>query len=247
MIVNPLLKRRRPGLKWVLLIVAVVLATLATVAIAFFMQPELPLRDAMFDDHAAKRQQIMLEQDSATGAGAIVLLGDSHLELMDNDQRWPGSLNLGIRGDTSAAVLDRMDSYQSLATARVVIISLGANDIAQGYRINQTVANVRDIVSRLPAQTPVLLTAIHAMDERVGLVGYNRNIRRWNEAYMEAFAQSDRIHLVASPHAPENDADNLAIAMHIGDGIHLSQAGYDAWISVLKPAVDSVIDARSTN
>lgn len=242
MIVNPLIKRRRPGLKWVLLIAALVLATLATVAVAFLRQTDLPLRDAMFDEHAAQRQQVLLEQDTATAAGAIVLLGDSHLELMDNEQRFPGSLNLGIRGDTTAAVLDRMDSYQSLATASVVIISLGANDIAQGYRVNQSVANLRDIVSRLPGQTPVILTTIHAMDERVGLVGYNRNIRRWNEAYQEAFAGSDQVQLIASPHAPQSDSDNLAVAMHSGDGIHLNQAGYDAWLSALRPAVDSVLE-----
>ena len=242
MIVNPLIKRRRRGLKWVLLITAVVLATLATVAIAFFRQTDLPLRDAMFDEHAAQRQQVLLEQDSATDAGAIVLLGDSHLELMDNEQRFPGSLNLGIRGDTTAAVLDRMDSYQSLATASVVIISLGANDIAQSYRVNQSVDNLRDIVSRLPGQTPVILTTIHAMDERVGLVGYNRKIRRWNEAYQEAFADSDQVQLVASPHAPQSDSDNLAVAMHIGDGIHLNQAGYDAWLSALRPVVDTAVE-----
>lgn len=243
MIVNPLIKRRRLTVGWALVIVAVLLlGALATVAVAFFLQPDLPLRDAMFDDHAAQRQQQLLEQDQATGAGALVLLGDSHLELMDNDQRWPGSLNLGIRGDTTAAVLDRMDTYQSLATARLVIISLGANDIANGYRVNQTVANLRDIVSRLPEQTPVVLTAIHAMDERVGLVGYNRNIRRWNQAYQDAFSDSDQVRLVASPHAPENDNDNLEVAMHVGDGIHLNQAGYDVWLAVLKPAVEAELD-----
>lgn len=248
MIINPLIKRRRLTVGWALVIAVVILGALAAAVAAFLLQPDLPLRDPMFDDHAAQRQQQLLEQDQATGPGALVLLGDSHLEFMENEQWWPGSLNLGIRGDTSAAVLDRMDRYQNMATARLVIISLGANDIAQGYRVSQTVANLRDIVSRLPEQTPVVLTTIHAMDERVGLVGYNGNIRRWNQAYQDAFAQSDQVHLIASPHAPVDDNDNLAVAMHVGDGIHLNAAGYDAWFAVLRPAVETVLaDAAVSN
>lgn len=242
MIVNPLIRRRRLTVGWSMIIAAVLLSALAAVATVFFFQPDLPLRDPMFDDHAAQRQQRLRVQDQATEPGAVVLLGDSHLEFMENEHWWPGSLNLGIRGDTSAAVLDRMDSYQSLETARAVIISLGANDIAQGYRASQTVTNLHNIVSRLPEQIPVVLTGIHAMDESFGLEGYNRNILLWNQAYREAFAQSSQVAFVASPHAPADDSDNLAVTFHLGDGIHLNQIGYEIWLSVLGPAVEAVVN-----
>lgn len=59
--------------------------------------------------------------------------------------------NAGIWGDTTAGVLKRLDKAVPVGT-RIVLLSIGANDVRQGLSPSQIDANIDAIVGRLRAK-----------------------------------------------------------------------------------------------
>lgn len=171
--------------------------------------------------------------------GPIVLLGDSITAAGD----WPRLLgrsdvvNAGIPGDTTDDILARLDAVRALRP-RVVLLLVGVNDLASGVPLPRIAARHELIVTALRAAEPsptVVVESVLPVSEGAWNVLDNDRVRALNRllesmssrlgvAYLDvttAFAGSDR-----------------AIRADLtSDGVHLSQAGYDAWARELVPAL----------
>lgn len=131
--------------------------------------------------------------------------------------------NLGIRANTSAAVLERFEQESRLRMrpdepARLVF-SVGVADIAQGLSRQQTADAVSEIIRRAKAFCPVLF---------IGpppdlLCRFGGEVER-RAATIRSICEKSTVPHVSM--VDEIDSEGYAKALHRGDGIHPDASGY---------------------
>jgi lysophospholipase L1-like esterase len=177
-----------------------------------------------------------LAADAVAPEGAFVLLGDSIFEGLDASALGPGVLNFGISGDTSRGLLNRIDRYRSLAKARAIVLEIGINDLAHQTG-DDIAANYRQILAALSKEPRLYLIGILPIDEAPfmaakGVWISNAEIAQINTAAAELCQQRGNCVLL-QPFG----TGSLRSEYHIGDGLHLSEAGYAVLAGALKAAL----------
>ncbi|WP_219988579.1 GDSL-type esterase/lipase family protein [Leucothrix pacifica] len=175
-----------------------------------------------------------LQLDSSVEAGSVIFLGDSLTQGLNVAAVTHPAINYGIGMDTSAALLGRIGQYQSLTKASAIVVEIGINDLIRTSRSNaQIVENIQQILDSLPDQVPVIVQSVFPVDERFGMTGFNQRIRTLNAAIAD-LAASQSFEFLDLHDAFADEDGNLKDELHTGDGIHLSAAAYQQWISSLK-------------
>jgi lysophospholipase L1-like esterase len=167
-------------------------------------------------------------------AETVVFLGDSLTEAGDWADWFPdlNVLNFGVGGDTSEDVLNRLDSVVAAQPDEIVLL-IGTNDLGLRRNVESMVRNVQSTLVELRRQLPGSRLLVQSIMPRG---------REFADRIREA-----NIHLrqfSATVHAQFLD---LWPAMALEDGelnpaysadrLHLNEAGYEAWLSELRPAL----------
>lgn len=166
--------------------------------------------------------------------GTVVFLGDSltqHGKWQDwfPDQR---VRNRGVSGDTTLDVLERLQ--KSLGRApRAVFLLVGTNDLGFGRAVPEVAANVTRIVSGIRNRAPAAATFVQSVMPRG--VDFADRIRALNGEYQRIAVEHDATYLDLWPAL---GADDRLRAAFTTDGLHLTDAGYAAWVDVLRPFVE---------
>jgi lysophospholipase L1-like esterase len=182
-----------------------------------------------------QQQQMRLDQFAELGPvpGAVVFLGDSITEWGLWDEWFPEvtTSNRGISGDRIADLTARLDSALSAPTA--VFLMVGTNDLSATGNIDTLAARFDDLVrgirSRAP-QAPLTITGV---------------LPRTPAYVDDILALNRRIAAIADRHCAHYldlwpdlaTYDGALKAEDTRDGLHLSGAGYRAWIQRLRPRV----------
>ena len=161
----------------------------------------------------------------------IVFLGDSLTDGFDNHRYFPQycTLNRGIAGDTTTAVLQRLDVSLLDIQPRVVVMLIGINNYNTMFddyelllqRMQTEAANTKVILLSL---TPVS-NSLADINGRIAL----NNVRIKHLAKQYGFGYVD----IFSP-LYDFDKEEL-VAAYTVDGIHFSQAGYEVIVDTLTP------------
>ncbi|MFK7960612.1 MAG: arylesterase [Phycisphaerales bacterium] len=140
-------------------------------------------------------------------------------------------VNAGVSGDTTAGGQRRLDWLLNQNPA-VVVVGLGANDGLRGLSIEQSEANLMDIVTR-----------IQAAGARPVLLGM-RIPTNYGPAYTEAFfGMYERI-------AAATGAERIPFllegvggvaSLNLDDGIHPNRAGHEKIADTVTPVLASVL------
>lgn len=167
-------------------------------------------------------------------ADTVVFLGDSLTQGGDWSAWFPdlNALNFGIGGNTSEDVLARLDSVVAAQPDEIVLL-VGTNDFGLRRNVETLVRNVQSILVDLRRDLPGSRMLVQSVMPRG---------REFADRIREA-----NIHLrqfSATVHAQFLD---LWPAMALEDGelnpvfsedrLHLNDAGYEAWLSELRPAL----------
>lgn len=129
-------------------------------------------------------------------------------------------VNKGVSGDTSKLALERLQKDVLDLKPALVIVELGGNDFMQKVPLEETFANLDQIVSRVQAQqTPVLLVGIKS-----GIFG--------NEASSHYKRLANRRHTGLVVNAM---GDILTRADLKSDAIHPNDKGYEAMADRVEP------------
>ena len=189
-----------------------------------------------FDGGYRRWAEALARSDAHARPGALVFLGDSIVRDLDTSSMARHTLNLAIPGDTTAGLLARVGAYRSVRTARGVVLGVGVNDLY--YRpIPEAVANYRAILDEVPAGTPVLVLAALPVDERAQPAFRNADVRRLDGALEALCGERPGCRFVDPSPRLVDGTGNLAPADHVGDGVHLSALGHDAYWGVVNAAV----------
>lgn len=175
----------------------------------------------------------------------LCCLGDSITQLFEWQDAFPGLrvVNRGIGSDTTAGILSRLDSVAA-TNPKVVSIMAGTNDMVQeGWTLEGEAENFSAILEDLRARLPNAAIIVSSMLPTSAshplrpedILAVNRELEarcgELNVVYLDLFQ------LFADEEGnlrPEYDRD----------GIHLTPAGYELWLSRLAPEVAEALEAR---
>lgn len=179
--------------------------------------------------------------DSSIPDNAVLFIGDSITQSLATSAISPYSVNLGIGSDTTSGVLNRLGIYNAIDRAKLVVIGIGINDLHQNVSSIETQSNYRKILESIPSNISVLVTSVLP-------IGLNAEKKRFNnesihslnlfiESTVEAF---ENVTYLNSHTALADHAGYLKPAHHNGDGIHLSDEGYQVLIEQLKNRLSQI-------
>lgn len=173
----------------------------------------------------------------APPTGRILFLGSSSIRLWDLERWFPRhrALNRGFGG---SQIADSVHYFERLVTPYApshIVLYAGDNDIAAGKSAAQVTADFRRFRDRvrdkLP-QTRILFLAIKPSLARWRLVD---EMRRANQQ-IEALSWADPLLRFVDVATPMLGPDGRPRPeLFVADGLHLSEAGYRLWTSIVAP------------
>jgi len=183
-------------------------------------------------------QKARRDQFETTGVPPrrIVLLGDRLTESGNWEEWFPAQrvLNRGIGGDHTAEVLSRLDS--AIDDPLGVLLLIGTNDLAAAVPLNETLANLRGILSGIEARAPGASVVVQSVMPRGR--SYAQEVRRLNLGYQDVVAEATKSvrYLDLWPTLAEDDG-SLRQDLTF-DKLHLNGQGYREWVALLRPIVE---------
>jgi N-acetylglucosamine-6-sulfatase len=175
-----------------------------------------------------------------THGNRTVFLGDSITAAADWEAWFPDreTINLGVGGDTTDHVVARLDSVVE-ARPDAIALLIGTNDLGTRKSVEHLVRNVEYLLVSLRRDLPGVRMLVQSIMPRgrefsAQIQDANRHLRQFSPSvraqYLDlwpAFALED------GEIRPELSDDRL----------HLSAAGYEAWMAELAPALERLEDA----
>lgn len=171
-----------------------------------------------------------------TPTGRLIFLGDSITEGGLWDEWFPEArpVNRGIGGNTIGDVLGRLDT--AIDSPAAVFLLIGTNDLSMGRSAHQVAADMRRLVAAIRHRAPSAPLFVQSvMPRRARFTG---RIRELNDAFRGIAADADAIYIDLWPALA--DSGGVLRSEFTRDGLHLSGAGYAAWVDALRPHVSRI-------
>jgi lysophospholipase L1-like esterase len=169
-------------------------------------------------------------------AQTTIFLGDSLTEAGNWAEWFPevGAVNGGVGGDTSELLLERLDDVVKQAPGTIVLL-IGTNDLAWRRPVEQTVRNIESILWKLHHELPetrILVQSVLPRDRELADRVKEINI------HVRQFAPTVKAEWVDLwPALAEDDGEIRPEFSE--DRLHLTDAGYAAWVETLRPVLTS--------
>lgn len=174
-----------------------------------------------------------------TALPKTVFVGDSLTESGRWQEWFPEveAVNLGVGGDTTEGLIERLDTVAAEDPDTVVLL-IGTNDVANRRAVEHVVRNIETILAGIRAASPDARILVQSVLPRGR--EYAEFVKEINR-HVWQFAATVRAHyLDLWPVMAEEDGElNPA---YTEDRLHLNEAGYEAWLSELAPALERVHD-----
>ena len=187
--------------------------------------------------------------DEAVPPGGVLFVGSSSIRRWDLERCFPGlgALNRGFGGSQLSDAVHYADQLMISCRPRLILLYEGDNDIAFGKSPSQIRDDFRELADRvleaLPETHLVFLTIkpSPARWERWPVM------RETNRLIAEVCETDDRLEVLDVGTALLGDNGQPRAVLYREDGLHLNEAGYDRWSSVVRPRLgvekrDSPID-----
>ena len=191
------------------------------------------------DPNASATTRIMFLGDSLT-AGLGLLTEQAFPHLVQQMFAAEGydeieSVNAGVSGDTSAGGLRRVDGLLD-GGARILVVSLGANDALRGLTTEQTYSNLSSIISTARARGVAVMLCGMEAPTNLG--------EDYRTAFRGVFLRLLREHQGEITYVPfllEGVAMNPALNQ--SDGIHPNPDGARIIATLLYPKLRTMVDS----
>jgi len=180
--------------------------------------------------------------DGNVPENAILFFGASHVQSLSVAAISPLTVNFGIGGDTTEGVLQRLPMYQSVARAKAIVIAVGFNDLKTNdpNAIKNAVENIQEVIETMPVSASIFLSEIHPVAQMtIGADLLNKKIGQTNQQLKRLSSNYAHVDFIPLP-KQLFDGHQLSNSVHIGDGIHLNEVGYQYWIDHLKKTVTAI-------
>lgn len=193
---------------------------------------------ARIGDHYADLLQRFIEEIPSIEPGGTVFIGDSITEGFPLAEAFPGQnvINRGIGGDRIAGVTERVDvCIGALAPSRIYL-KIGINNLWWGDQLpTEELARLYGelldaVIAAAPSAEIVVLSTLPCAGEAASL---NPRVNELNVAIQALVAERGLTYLNLHPFLA--DETGALRSEFTGDGVHLTPAGYDAWLQAILP------------
>ena len=176
-------------------------------------------------------------RDGSVPEGATIFIGDSITQGLATSAVSELSVNYGIGEDTTVGVIHRLPFYESIKSAKAIVIAIGLNDLLRRDN-KRIVENYRSLIRLIPQDKKIVFSAVLPVDESVDAMEFsNKKIVELNQQ-LKLVAQSNKNTVFFDAgNLLMNESGNLDRNFHSGDGVHLSDEGYKIWVNQLRAAL----------
>ena len=194
-----------------------------------YIKYKLNYPQSELSDYYYKLLAIHERQDLQVGKGSTIMIGDS----ITPGIIYPRFVNYGIGSDTTYGVLNRLEKYKSLQDAEKIILMIGINDLKRRSD-NEILKNYQQIIDQLPNDKLVVFSIIPVNEEVVSKNPLMNNIRiKKLNIELANLCNKNSVQFIDISEYFSNEDGYLDSKYHMGDGIHLNEAGYKIWIKYL--------------
>ena len=192
------------------------------------------LRPAHYEQRQTLFERLAITKEST------VMLGDSMILNNEWAEEFPIKpiLNRGIGGDTTFGLLKRLDTITDGQPKRIILM-IGVNDIAKGFRREQTLNNYDKILSDIEEKSPntkIIMTSVLPVNNKLyGHRVHNSQVVLLNDG-LQKLASKHKIPMV-NIH-DQFLKDGQLDSQYTSDGLHLNGKGYAIWVNALRPYMD---------
>lgn len=178
-----------------------------------------------------------LDRTSPPPKGQILFAGSSTMVDWKADKHFPGLtiVNRALWGSSLFDTARNVDRLILPAEPRVVVVYAGDNDLDAGFTSEQVAAEFERLVKSVHAKLP---------QTRIVFIGIKPSPQRWltvdrmraaNALIRAICARDDRVAFVDVDGAMMGWDERPRRELYLADGLHLSEAGYELWTTLLKP------------
>jgi len=146
--------------------------------------------------------------------------------------------NLGVSGDTTDELIERIDEVVELHPDAIALL-VGTNDLGQRKSVEHLVRNIEYLLVTLRRGLPGTRMLVQSIMPRGA--EFADRVRDANR-HLRQFAPSVNAQYLDLWPALAGDGDTIALEFS-DDKLHLSAAGYEAWLSELRPALERLDDS----
>jgi lysophospholipase L1-like esterase len=176
-----------------------------------------------------------LEQRRPVVACPVVFYGSSSIRLWPRLERDLQIVNRGFGGSTIEACVHYFERLVVPLHPRSLVIYAGDNDLGDGRSPEQVLACFHQLAikseTRLPG-VPFGFISIKASPARIAIAD---RIRRANELIQQEIARHPAAYFIPVHDAMLDSHGLPRQELFLGDGLHLSLAGYRLWEQLLTP------------
>lgn len=194
-----------------------------------------------------EERKALFDAEPSIHSSDIVMLGDS-LTCFGGD--WARRLgisdvpvfNRGIAGDDLPGIRDRLDQIVPYHPALVVFLA-GVNDISHGCSAQEIAEGIFDVVNRFRRNSPgtkLILQSLLPINESFHqwrlLEGKTGIVPEVNRLIADKASSEHITYLDLFPHFVIPDTPVMRPELTV-DGLHLTEAGYNIWGSLLRKVI----------
>ena len=182
----------------------------------------------------------MTDSDFAGALSSVVFFGDSLTEGGNWGAWFPDytTHNFGVGGDTTDELLARTDQVVEVHPDAIVLL-IGTNDLGMRRSVEHLVRNAELLLVNLRRDLPGTRTLVQSIMPRGRefadqVQDANRHLRQFS-----ATVHAQYLDLWPSLALPDGELN----PEFSDDRLHLNDAGYQAWLGELRPAIERLQDA----
>jgi lysophospholipase L1-like esterase len=167
----------------------------------------------------------------------VVMIGDSITQNAIWSEIFPNIkiANRGLSGDTTEAILKRMDSILSVQPKKALIM-VGIIDIYSGLSVNEIIKNYVEIIEELRAKGIIVVVQSTLECSKIECEGRLDKVRQLNQKLEEYSATHNFVFVDINKRLSSSEEGLLSRYSY--DGIHLIGRGYSVWAEQISGAVN---------
>lgn len=166
---------------------------------------------------------------------SVLFIGDSMIQGLAVSEISKEAINFGIGTDTVGGVHARLTEYSSTNAANCLFINVGINDLLRGRSVSSTLTEFSALLTTFSEHPRILIgEVLPVRNSSSKLARAFRNIAELNERLAVEVEKYDNVSLIKQHDVFLGAGNEISDLYHIGDGLHLSTAGYLVWINHLK-------------
>lgn len=203
------------------------------------MQGVVCRADSYYDRKVSLFELLPVNSDDIVFLGNSITDGGEFQELLG----MPNIKNRGISSDVISGVEKRIAQVM-LGKPKKLFLLIGINDVSHNLSVSQLAARYERLVKNirmLSPSTQVYLQSVMPVNNDFkrykSLIGKEKVISGFNKEIERIAKDSGCVYIDLTPALADPASGKLKKA-YTNDGLHLTGAGYKAWMNVIKPFVE---------